>query len=76
MPVDVKYTTSATATGGRDGRSQTKDGALDVKLARPKELGAAADPATIRNSCSPPDTRPAPRGDEARRRSGRSEDPR
>jgi lipoyl-dependent peroxiredoxin len=39
MPVDVKYTTSATATGGRDGRSKTKDGSFDVKLATPKELG-------------------------------------
>src|SRR5918995_4514410 len=44
MPVDVKYTTSATATGGRDGRSATKDGALDVKLARPKELGGSGGP--------------------------------
>ncbi|MFC0408372.1 organic hydroperoxide resistance protein [Roseomonas elaeocarpi] len=41
MPVDVKYTTSATATGGRDGRSTTADGSLDVKLATPKELGGA-----------------------------------
>jgi Ohr subfamily peroxiredoxin len=39
MSVDVKYTTSATATGGRDGRAATKDGSLDVKLATPKELG-------------------------------------
>jgi Ohr subfamily peroxiredoxin len=39
MSVDVKYTTEATATGGRDGRSRTADGALDVKLARPKQLG-------------------------------------
>ena len=39
MPVDVKYTTSATATGGRDGRSKTEDGSLDVKLSTPKELG-------------------------------------
>ena len=39
MPVDVKYTTSATATGGRDGRSKTKDGSLDVQLSTPKELG-------------------------------------
>ena len=39
MSVDVKYTTSATATGGRDGRASTKDGSLDVKLATPKELG-------------------------------------
>jgi Ohr subfamily peroxiredoxin len=39
MSVDVKYTTSATATGGRDGRASTQDGSLDVKLATPKELG-------------------------------------
>ena len=39
MPVDVKYQTSATATGGRDGRSKTADGSLDVKLTTPKELG-------------------------------------
>ena len=39
MPTDVKYRTSATATGGRDGRSKTEDGSLDVKLATPKELG-------------------------------------
>lgn len=43
MPVDVKYTTSATATGGRDGRATTKDGALDVKLAVPKEMGGNGD---------------------------------
>ena len=41
MPVDVKYTTSATATGGRDGRSKTEDGSLEVKLSTPKELGGA-----------------------------------
>ena len=41
MSVDVKYTTQATATGGRDGRSVTQDGVLDVKLATPKELGGA-----------------------------------
>jgi Ohr subfamily peroxiredoxin len=41
MPVDVKYTTQATATGGRDGRSTTADGSLDVKLSTPKELGGA-----------------------------------
>ena len=41
MGVDVKYTTSATANGGRDGRSTTADGSLDVKLATPKELGGA-----------------------------------
>jgi Ohr subfamily peroxiredoxin len=44
MPVDVKYTTQATATGGRDGRSITKDGSLDVKLSTPKELGGGGGP--------------------------------
>ncbi|ACA18604.1 OsmC family protein [Methylobacterium sp. 4-46] len=39
MSVDVKYTTQATATGGRDGRAKTADGSLDVKLTTPKELG-------------------------------------
>ncbi|MBV9785774.1 MAG: organic hydroperoxide resistance protein [Acidisphaera sp.] len=44
MSVDVKYTTSATATGGRDGHAATKDGSLDVKLATPKELGGGGGP--------------------------------
>jgi len=39
MSVDVKYRTSATATGGRDGKSRTEDGRLEVQLAIPKELG-------------------------------------
>jgi osmotically inducible protein OsmC len=41
MPVDVKYRTAATATGGRDGHAATKDGTLDVQLSTPKELGGA-----------------------------------
>jgi Ohr subfamily peroxiredoxin len=41
MSVSVLYTTTATATGGRDGHAATKDGTLDVKLATPKELGGA-----------------------------------
>lgn len=41
MSVDVKYRTKATATGGRDGQSGTDDGALNVKLVTPKELGGA-----------------------------------
>jgi lipoyl-dependent peroxiredoxin len=41
MPTQVLYTTSATATGGRDGRSVVRDNALDVKLSTPKELGGA-----------------------------------
>ena len=39
MSVNVLYKTSAKATGGRDGNAATLDGALDVKLATPKELG-------------------------------------
>lgn len=35
----ILYTTRATATGGRDGRARTDDGALDVVLAAPRELG-------------------------------------
>ena len=41
MPVKVLYKTQAKATGGRDGRAATLDGAFDVKLATPKELGGA-----------------------------------
>ena len=39
MTTKVLYTTSATATGGRDGQSATDDGSFAVKLATPKELG-------------------------------------
>ncbi|MEN3360546.1 MAG: lipoyl-dependent peroxiredoxin [Mycobacteriales bacterium] len=41
MPSLVKplYTTRATATGGRSGRSATSDGLLDVPLAPPPEMG-------------------------------------
>lgn len=35
----IAYKTTASATGGRDGRSATADGSLDVKLTTPKELG-------------------------------------
>ncbi|MCQ8277318.1 organic hydroperoxide resistance protein [Acetobacteraceae bacterium KSS8] len=41
MPVDVKYKTSATATGGRDGQAASDDGVFSVKLSTPKELGGA-----------------------------------
>jgi lipoyl-dependent peroxiredoxin len=44
MPVDVKYRTTATATGGRDGQAATKDGTFSVKLATPKELGGGGGP--------------------------------
>jgi Ohr subfamily peroxiredoxin len=35
----ILYTAEATAWGGREGRTATTDGLLDVKLALPKELG-------------------------------------
>ena len=41
MSVDVKYFTSATATGGRDGEARSADGVLAVKLSTPRELGGA-----------------------------------
>lgn len=37
----VLYRAEATTTGGRDGTSQTSDGALSVSLSTPKELGGA-----------------------------------
>ena len=44
MPTNVLYSTSARATGGRDGHSATLDGAFDVNLATPKELGGGGGP--------------------------------
>lgn len=41
MSVNVLYTTSATAYGGRDGRAVIEDGSLEVTLSTPKELGGA-----------------------------------
>lgn len=37
--MDVLYTTTGTATGGRDGHASVDNGSLDVKLTAPKELG-------------------------------------
>ncbi|KJS08430.1 MAG: organic hydroperoxide resistance protein [Hoeflea sp. BRH_c9] len=40
MPTKIVYSTNATATGGgRDGQSRTHDGAVDVKLVVPREMG-------------------------------------
>jgi Ohr subfamily peroxiredoxin len=39
MSVKVLYKTQAKPTGGRDGHAATLDGAFDVKLTTPKELG-------------------------------------
>jgi lipoyl-dependent peroxiredoxin len=41
MSVDVKYSTRATATGGRDGETRAEDGRFTAKLSTPKELGGA-----------------------------------
>ena len=46
MSVKVLYKTQAKATGGRDGRAASSNGALDVKLATPRELGGAGGPGT------------------------------
>lgn len=46
MSVDVKYRTTATATGGREGAARTADGNFEVKLSTPKELGGAGGPGT------------------------------
>ncbi len=40
MPVDAKYKTTATASGGgRDGKTSLADGTMDLQLTVPKELG-------------------------------------
>ena len=41
MPVEVKYRTTASAIGGRDGQAHAEDGSFSVKLSTPKELGGA-----------------------------------
>ena len=44
--MDVLYTATATATGGRQGRVRSSDGVLDLGLAMPKELGGGGGAAT------------------------------
>ena len=44
--MDVLYTATATATGGRQGRIHSSDGVLDLALALPKELGGMGGAAT------------------------------
>jgi lipoyl-dependent peroxiredoxin len=41
MSINILYRTTAVAKGGRDGRVATTDGALDLALGMPKELGGA-----------------------------------
>jgi Ohr subfamily peroxiredoxin len=42
--MQVVYSTQATSTGGREGKSATPDGRLSVTLSTPKELGGAGGP--------------------------------
>ena len=42
----VLYTTQATSTGGREGKSSTADGVLAVTLSTPRELGGGGGPGT------------------------------
>lgn len=42
----ILYTATATATGGREGRSTSSDNVLDVRLSTPRELGGAGGPGT------------------------------
>src|SRR3712207_9451098 len=44
--MQVLYTATATATGGRNGRVRSSDGVLDLGLALPKELGRPGGAAT------------------------------
>ncbi|PPE74686.1 organic hydroperoxide resistance protein [Solimonas fluminis] len=42
----ILYTAEATSTGGREGRSTSSDGVLDLQLSTPRELGGAGGPGT------------------------------
>jgi Ohr subfamily peroxiredoxin len=42
----VLYTAHATSTGGRQGTSKSSDGAIDLALSTPKELGGGGGPGT------------------------------
>ena len=44
--IKVLYTAEATATGGREGRSRTSDGRVDVDLDVPTEMGGSGGPGT------------------------------
>ena len=47
MSIDkILYAATATATGGREGRAQSSDRALDVQLSTPRELGGGGGPGT------------------------------
>ena len=42
--IEPRYTTTVTATGGREGHAVSDDGVLDVKLRRPKTNGVSDGP--------------------------------
>lgn len=42
----VLYTAHAKSVGGREGTSRSSDGAIDVKLVKPKEMGGKGEPGT------------------------------
>jgi Ohr subfamily peroxiredoxin len=44
--MNVLYTATATATGGRDGRVRSDDGTIDMPVTMPKGLGGKGDPGT------------------------------
>ena len=44
--MNILYKTQATSTGGREGKSKTVDGVLDITLSTPKEHGGAGGPGT------------------------------
>lgn len=45
--IKTLFTVTAVATGGRNGHSETSDGALKVDLSLPKEMGGQAKPDTV-----------------------------
>lgn len=44
--MDAQYTAEAVSSGGREGRVRTSDGALDLPLFMPSELGGSGKPGT------------------------------
>jgi osmotically inducible protein OsmC len=44
MSINVLYTAHATAVGGRNGRTRSDDGVLDVQLSIPKAMGGPGKP--------------------------------
>ena len=47
MAIDtILYSATVVANGGREGRARSEDGALDVQLSTPRELGGAGGPGT------------------------------